>query len=147
MADLSEFNRGQIVDARMAGSSVTKIKRWIKTKINAELFGVASTVSEVMTAFEKEGKPPHWSKTLEESEICLIGTVKLLREFWGRITRIQLQKIQQGLMTISRTQFPQKLYEESKTKTKFTGGLQSENHIKINLFEISTCFHYFVQPL
>ena len=48
MTDLSDFKRGQIVGARMAGSSVTK---------TAEVFGVArSTISKVMTAFEKEGK-------------------------------------------------------------------------------------------
>ena len=48
MADLSNFKRGQIVGALMAGSSVTKI---------AECFGVAmSTVSKVMTAFEKRRK-------------------------------------------------------------------------------------------
>ena len=45
MADLS---RNQIIGARMAGASVTK---------TAEIFGIAkSTVSKVMTTFEKEGK-------------------------------------------------------------------------------------------
>ena len=48
MADLSAFKRGQIVDVRKAGASVRK---------TTELFGVASsTVSKIMTAFEKEGK-------------------------------------------------------------------------------------------
>ena len=45
MADLSDFKRIQIVGARIAGAGVTKL---------TELFGVArSTVSKVMTAFEK----------------------------------------------------------------------------------------------
>ena len=45
MAHLSDFKKGQIVGARMAGARETK---------NAELFGVArSNVWEVMTAFEK----------------------------------------------------------------------------------------------
>ena len=52
MADLSDFKRGQIVSAHMASTSVTE---------TTELFGVTrSTISEIMTAFEKEGKkPPH----------------------------------------------------------------------------------------
>ena len=60
MTDLSDFKRGEIVGTRMGGDSE------IKTH---ELFGVArSTVEKAMTAFEKEEKYPHWSKTLKESE-------------------------------------------------------------------------------
>ena len=47
MAVLSDFKRGQIIGAPITGASVAKI---------AELFGVAkSTVSKLITAFEKEG--------------------------------------------------------------------------------------------
>ena len=70
MADLSDFKRGQIVSARMAGASVAK---------TAELFRVArNTVSKVMTAFEKERKT-YSPKQNSESESCLIGTVRLLQ--------------------------------------------------------------------
>ena len=48
MADLSNLKRGQIVGAHMADASVTKI---------SELFNVArSSLSKIITAFEKEGK-------------------------------------------------------------------------------------------
>ena len=102
IAELSDFKRCHIVGDRMDGTSVTK---------TAELFSIAkSTVSKVMTAFEKKKeKPPHRSKTQKESESCLIGTVGLLHGLLKRITRIRLRKLQLSLMTISRTQFPQKL--------------------------------------
>ncbi|KAF2368727.1 Homeobox domain-like, partial [Trinorchestia longiramus] len=48
MADLSDFQRGHIVGARMVGASVTE---------TARMLGVSrGTVSKVMTAFEREGK-------------------------------------------------------------------------------------------
>ena len=95
MADLSNFQEFKLV-----GANVTK---------TAELFVVTkSTVSKIMTSFEKEGNP-EWSKTLEKSEYYLIGTVTLLRGLLGRITRKHLRKLQQSLMIISRTQSPQKL--------------------------------------
>ena len=48
----------------------------------------------VLTRFEKEGKnPPHWSKTLEESESCLYLTVGPLRVLWGRGTAPKITTI------------------------------------------------------
>ena len=48
MADLSDFQRGQIVGARMAATSVTETARMLDVS--------RGTVSKVMTAFEREGK-------------------------------------------------------------------------------------------
>lgn len=48
MSELSDFERGQIVGARMVGASVTKV---------AEVFGVSrGTVSKIFTAYRESGK-------------------------------------------------------------------------------------------
>ena len=48
MRDLSDFEKGQIVGARMAGASITK---------TVELLGFSrATISRTMSEFEKPGK-------------------------------------------------------------------------------------------
>ena len=95
---VSDFKRGQIVGARMAGASATK---------TAELFRVSrSSASNVMTLFKK-GKTTSlklWKKVkavIQESDGPLGGLL-------GRITRMQLRKLLLSLMTISGIHFPHK---------------------------------------
>ena len=113
----------------------------------AELFGVArSTVSKVMTAFKKEGKTSSLKQNSGRKRSCLIRTFRILCGLFEKITRIQHQNLQQSLMIISRTQFPQKLLEMSCTKPDFTGELQSENHNSlvwfVGFYGISTFVGY-----
>ena len=132
MANISDFKRGQIVDARIVGACVIK---------TVELFGEASsTVWKVMTTFEKEGKPLHWSKTLEESESCLIGTVGLLL---GKDHKNTAPKITEELKDHLENPISSKTVRRELRKVE----LQSENHFKINIFGITRYFHYFAQPL
>ena len=67
MANLSDFQRGQIVGARMAGASVTETSRMLDVS--------RGTVSKVMTAFERGGKGPQQSIRLAESRSFLRKTV------------------------------------------------------------------------
>ena len=66
----------------------------------------------------------------------MIGTVGLLRRLLGRITRIQLRKLQQSSMTISRTKIPQKLLE-SCWKNKKKNKKENNNKTKIKIKKIS----------
>lgn len=63
MSELSEFERGQIVGARMVGASVTKV---------AEVFGVSrGTVSKIYTAYRKSGKTS--SAKSQRGRKCVLG--------------------------------------------------------------------------
>jgi predicted transcriptional regulator len=60
MGDLSDFERGQILGARLAGTFVTK---------TATLLGVSrATVSEVMSAYTNHGKTIQRRGTVGENQ-------------------------------------------------------------------------------
>ena len=138
MADLSEFKRGQIVRDLIVGVSVTK---------TVELFGVAeSTVSNVMTAFGKEGKTSSLKQNPGRKRKLSDWDRPTLRRTVQKDLKNKSPKITAELNDHLENQFPQKVLEGSCTKPDFTGGVQSKNYIKIDLFKISRCLHYFVQP-
>ena len=136
MEDLSDFKGGQIVDAVMAGASVTKI---------AQLFGVArSTISKI---FEKEGKisslKQDSGRKRKLSDMDRRTLTQILRKDYKDITPKIIAEVNGHL----ENPVSSKNNWKSCPQPYFTGGMQSENRIKINLFEISRHFHYFFQPL
>ena len=100
MADISNLKRGQIFGAHMAVLSIIR---------TSESFGVAKRSLENNVSNWERRKSLLIEVKLDESENCLIGTVGLLSRLFGKINLIHLRKLQLSLMTISRTQFPQKL--------------------------------------
>ena len=66
IGDLSDFQRGQNVSARLAGATVTE---------TTQLLGISrGTVSKVMKAYEKEGKLVLQSINQVAVSVCLKGT-------------------------------------------------------------------------
>ena len=136
---LSDFKRSQIAGVRVAGVSVTK---------TAELFGVVRcTVSKVMTTFEKEGKPPQWSKTRrkKEKENCLIGDRWTLRRIVRKDHKNTAPKITADLDDHLENPVSLKTVRKELYKVRFHERASIGKPYK-NKF-VSGCFYYFVQPL
>lgn len=84
------------------------------------------TISKLMTAFEKERKASLSKQItgIKSKHADLDST----RELLERITKIQLLKLLQSILTISSTQFQRKLCVRRWTNAYFTSQLQSRNN-------------------
>ena len=139
MADLSDFKRGQIVVARMADTRVIK---------PAKLFSVARTVSKVMAAFEKERKISSLKQNFGRRRKLSDRDRRTVAQIVRKDHKNTVPKIIVKLNDHLENTVSSKIVRRRLHKTGFHGGgLQSENEMKINLFEISRCFRYFVYPL
>ena len=128
MADLSDFKSSQIVGARMAGVSVTKA---------AELFAIArSTVSKVMTAFDKERKTSGRKRKLSD-RVC-----RTLTQIVRKDHKNTALKITAELNDYLEDPVSPKTVRMELHNVGFHG--RAEIILK-KLFEISRCFHFFVQ--
>jgi transposase len=90
MGDLSNFERGQIVDACLAGASTTK---------TATLFGVLrATVSQVMSTYMNHGKTTSVKRnsgqksTLTERDHCTLRIV--LKNHRTTATQVKCSRIE-----------------------------------------------------
>ena len=138
MADLSNFKRKKTVDTCIEGFSVTK---------TAELIGVPrGTVSKIMTSFEKERKTSplkHNSgrkrKLADRDRQALMRNVRKGHENTAPKITAELNDHLENPVSL-------KPISRELHKAVFHGRASIRNNIKVNLFEISRCFHYFAQP-
>jgi hypothetical protein len=116
MGDLSVFERGQVVGARLPWVTVTK---------TGTLLGVSrATVSKVMSAYTNHGKTTSAKRNGgRKSTLTEKGNVV----HWEGLFRKITQLLQQNWMFILRTMFPQKLFDVSIRNPASSVGLQLLN--------------------
>ena len=121
----------------------------VSVKKNAELFGVArSSVSKLLTEFEKEGKTSSLKQNFERKRKLSDRDRRTLTRIVRKDHKNTATKITAELNGHLGNPVSSKTVRRELHKAEFYGEcLPSENHIEISLFEILRCFHYFFQPL
>jgi transposase len=120
MGGLSDFERGQIVDARLTGASVIK---------TATLLGVSkATVSKIMSAYTNHGKTTQAKRNSGRNSTLTETDSRILRKIVSKShsTAAQVTGRQKWIFLL-KTLFPQKLSDVSFTNPTSTVGLQLVN--------------------
>ena len=116
---MADFQRDQILGAHMAGASVTK---------TAESFGVTrSTVSKVMTAFEKEGKTSSLKQSSGRKRKLSDRDYLTLMQLVRKNHENTAPKISAELNEHLENPVSSKTVKREKHNSDFTGGQQPEN--------------------
>jgi len=99
MGGLSDFQRGQIVGASLAGASATK---------TATLLGVSrAAVPMVMTAYKNHGKTSSDKRNSGRKQTRSEGDCLTLKKIASKIIELLQQKRQQNSIFVLKTLFPQ----------------------------------------
>jgi hypothetical protein len=119
MGDLSDFERGQIVGARLTGTSVTKTATLLRVS--------TAKISKVISAYTNHVKTTSAKRNSRRKSTLTERDRRVLKGLFREITEILQHRWQQNWISISKTLFPQKLSDVSFTNATSTVGLQLLN--------------------
>ena len=114
MGDLSDFQKGQIIGALLAGASITKTRTLLGVSVAA--------VFNVMTAYTNHGKISPATRTSGRKPKLTERDRRTLKRIVSKNDRTTAAKVHQYSIFILRTQF-----DESFTNPTSTVGLQVLN--------------------